>query len=83
MFCQSFTFFRDFYEIYSDGSLMEQMYNGKVPLWIMIIISVSNLMIGLNSATNFLIYILRREQFRKFWYETYCCYSKRDLYYDG
>jgi len=84
IFCQSFKIIPDLYELVvctSAGNLGHNCAISKVPV-MNVITRMSHLLVCLNSSTNFLIYYLNGEKFRRAWVETYggwccCCWSNR------
>ena len=80
IFCQSFKIIPDLYELVvcnQVGNLGHNCAISKVPA-MNVITRISHLLVCVNSSTNFLIYYLNGEKFRRAWLETYggwcfCC----------
>ena len=86
IFCQSFKIIPDLYELVvctSDGKLGHNCAISKIPV-MNVITRMSHFLVCLNSSTNFLIYYLNGEKFRRAWIETYggwfcCCWTNRNI----
>ena len=86
IFCQSFKIIPDLYELMVCGSAGNLGHNcaiSKVPV-MNVITRMSHLLVCFNSSTNFLIYYLNGEKFRRAWVETFgwsfcCCLRKPNV----
>ena len=83
--CQSIKLIPDVYEIIvcDHFTIANGEESCSAPLVIDFMISLANLLCCINSAVNFMLYMLRGQKFRKAFRETYCFGFKRGRPLDG
>ncbi|XP_059095091.1 uncharacterized protein LOC131889889 [Tigriopus californicus] len=71
--CQSVKIITDVYELFCEKIQSGDVVMCKSTRFIDVAVSFANLSTCINSAANFLVYMLRGKKFRDLFLETYCC----------